>query len=173
MARINIEQIRALGDPVTTYNWDLEFITIPAMLTFNSSDINIRCESVGIPKVNGESLSVRIRGLPPVNYPGLYTPDQSWTMNMIETEDRVGSLMIQQWQNACYNFVNGTGLPKAQIEAQIKITQLDKQNNSGMWYLLHGAYIENGQAGDTLQGSAAEIIRPQITFKYDYFEQGK
>ena len=65
--RPKLNQIRALGDFADNVHWYIQFTTIPSGVDLNSDDINLRCESVAIPKRDGTKVSVQVRGLPPVH----------------------------------------------------------------------------------------------------------
>lgn len=167
--RPTVDNIRGLGDFATLVNWDLQFVTIPSGLSFASQDLNFRCESADIPKSTGESTSIRIRGLPPVKQPGLYTPSGTITLAMNETVDNMISKAITQWREMCYEMKTGIQKKKTEVEAQIRLVRMDRQDKEIFEYMLFGVFLEDADPGGQLGAAAADVVKPTLTLSYDYF----
>ena len=58
-----IENIRGLGHHQTTYDWGIQFISLPSLLTgFTSADLNTRCQTSTIPSRTMEEIPIQLRG---------------------------------------------------------------------------------------------------------------
>lgn len=166
--RPTFSQIRNLGDPAFTNTWDLQFLKLPQGVNLTSDDINFRCESVGIPKKNGEKVTIQIRGLPPVHYPGTTIPEGSITFTFIETNNVITEL-LHKLTEMNQDSETGAGLPKSELEMEIRIVRLNKANKPIWEYHLVGCFMETADPGGELNGGNAEALRPTATFSYDNF----
>lgn len=169
--RPTFNQIRNLGDPALTNLWDLQITKPPTGLSFDVDGLNFRCESVGIPKKSGSKISVQIRGLAPVHYPGTLTPEGSLTFNFTETEDNFITKIISDLTNLTQDSETGAGIPKAELEMEIKITRLNRQNKPIWEYNLVGCFMESPDPGSDLNGGDADVLKPSMTISYDNFTE--
>ena len=172
MARPTFNQVRELGDFATTVNWYLQFTEVPQGFSISDfEEINIRCESTSVPKREGQMSDVQIRGLPPVHQPGLYLPETSWTCQVVETVDNKVTNMLRELTTIHYEQGTGKAKPKKDCQCKIRIVRLNRQDEEIYEYVLIGAYLTSYETGADLQGSAAEIIKPSLTFTFDDFTE--
>lgn len=173
MARPTIDQVRQMGDFLTMYRWDVTINGPLGVQGIPSSDkLNFRCETSEIPKINGQSMEINVRGHK-VKQPGIYTYDNIYTLTFVETTDAVLHTFVKQWREALWATKTGiSAAPKNQLQGEIILRQLDNQDK-GVWeYVLRGVYIESYDFG-SLDGSASDSQKPTVTFSYDYFEDKK
>ena len=58
-----IEQLRGLGHHQTTYDWGIQFISLPSLISgFTSSDLNTRCTTANVPEMSIEEMPLTLRG---------------------------------------------------------------------------------------------------------------
>lgn len=172
MARPTLNQVRNLGDFATSVNWYIHFTRLPE--GFNEadfSDLNLRCESAGVPKREGNMSEVQIRGLPVVHQPGLYLPETTWTCSLVETVDNKVTNLFQRLVSIHYEQGTGKAKPKKDCECEIQIVRLNRQDEPIYEYNLLGAYLSSYETGADLQGSSADIIKPSLTFTFDDFTE--
>jgi hypothetical protein len=171
MARPTIENVRAVGDWATTVNWNLTFVNFPKAIAGapTKEDLNIRCESTDIPKSTGTSTEIMIRGHK-VKQPGLYMPAGTLVLTFNESVDNKISTFIRRWREACYETRTGFQNLKSQVECNIKLTRLNRQDVGIFEYELIGAFLEDYDPGGQLQGQSADLLKPTITVSYDYFK---
>ncbi|MCK5617232.1 hypothetical protein KAR91_86005, partial [Candidatus Pacearchaeota archaeon] len=65
MAKINIDELRAQRDYAQVTKWNITFVTLPAIGAFGfpiSDALNLRCESIELPKASNQKFEVMIRG---------------------------------------------------------------------------------------------------------------
>jgi len=172
MARPTVDNLRSLGDFQTTVDWDIQFIELPAVLSdYLPEDLNLQCESTDIPKSSGTSTDVWLRGHKS-KQPGLWTPVGTITMTMNETVDGYVREFIRRWREACWQSRTGIQQTKSDVEAQIMLYQLDRQNNYQYQYHMIGVYLEDYDTGGQLQAQSADLLKPTLTLSYDYFIDG-
>lgn len=169
--RPTIDQIRGLGDFATLVNWDLQFVSLPSGISAGSQDLNLRCESTDVPKSTGQSTQIQIRGLPPVKQPGLYIPSGTIALVFNETVDNTVSKLITQWREMCYEMKTGKQKKKSEVEAQIRLVRMDRQDKEIYEYMLYGAFLEDYDTGGQLGAASADVVKPSLTLSYDYFEE--
>ena len=170
MAGITLAQVRGLGDFATTNNWDVEFLTLPQGLGAISQGINLRCISTDIPSKSGSSVSVQIRGLPPVKQPGIYTPGGTIELSIVETVDNFVSQVILDWREMCFQTGTGNARLKKDVEAVVRLTRKDRTNKPIWQYTLIGVFLENASLGGLSADAGA--IQGSLTFSYDDYEEG-
>lgn len=168
--RPSLSDIRSLGDFATTYNWYLQFLNAPAGI--DGSALNLRCETTDIPKKTGQSISVQIRGLPPIKQPGIYAPTGTLTLQVAETIDSKSSEIIKNWREMCYETNTGKAKRKSEVETQVRLVRLDRADNPIWEYVLLGAFLEDYDLGQ-LQGASSDNMKPSLILSYDDFTERK
>lgn len=169
--RPKLNEIRALGDFADTVHWYIQFTTIPSGVDLTSDDINLRCESVPIPKRNGEKVSAQVRGLPPVHQPGLYIPEGEMTVTLFENTNNRITKGIQQLVEMNYKQGTGEAKTKAEVEFGVRLVRMDRTHKEIYEYVFYGCFLDKYEPGGELQGSSAELLKPTITFSYDDFTE--
>lgn len=171
MSRPTLQQIRALGDFADTVHWYIQFNNIPSGVDLTSDDINLRCESVPIPKREGSKVSAQIRGLPPVHQPGLYIPEGTMTVTLFENTNNRITKGIQQLVDMNYKQGTGQAKTKAEVEFSVRIVRLDRTHKEIYEYNFIGCFLDSYDPGGELQGSSADMLKPTLTFSYDDFTE--
>lgn len=167
---IDVKQVRGLPDFAPLYKWDLAVTTGPAAID-TPGGLNVRCLSTDVPKAQaGQTIEVGIRGIYK-NQSGIYQYNGSITLAFAETVDNTIKQWLTDWREACYNSQDGTAAPQADIEANILLTMLDRQDQAIWKYELIGVFLEDyDHAGSQLDGETSDIQRPSITVRYDTFK---
>ena len=164
--RPNINQVRSLTDFTTSYQW---YVTInpPRGVPFpTSNEINLRCISADIPRLNDQPLSTEIRGHK-VWQPGIHVYTPTIVLTMAELIDMLVNNWIQRWREACWRSRTGIHQTKDNIEASITLVRLNRQDEPIWNYHLVGCFLSE-YTQDTL-GTSNELFRPALTITYDYF----
>lgn len=171
MARPSIDQIRSIGNVTQLFRWNLQIAAFPSAITAppTTEALNLRCESVELPKLTNQPVEVNIRGHK-VKQPGIGQYAGTLQMTFIETVDNVVHNFLRQWREACWQTKTGISRPKTELEAIILIHRLNQQDEPIWEYKLIGAFLEDYDAGGTLDGTSTESLRPVFTLSYDYFE---
>lgn len=171
MARPTIDNIRDLGDFATVYKWYLSIDTPPpGVASFPDSDqLNFRCISADLPKLDGQSIEVTLHGHK-VKQPGIHNYSGTITLTFVETIDNLITEAFRQWREACYESKTGIQKSNNDVKAVIRLTRLDRQDVEIYSYKLIGCYLETFDPGGTLSDSANDTFKPVCTISYDYFE---
>ena len=171
--RPNIEEIRGLGDFATVYQWNISIIKQPTVLSpgqrLTSSELNLRCISTDLPKVDDEKIMTNIRGHK-VKQAGQATYSDALELQFAETINNKIHLFLSGWMQACWRFRTGVHVLKADAEATFLWQRLDRQDNPIWWYKTYGTLIQAynlPKASNENQG-----FQPSMTVTIDYFEEG-
>jgi len=170
MSKVTIDQLRSLPDFAQVTKWDLTFITLPVLgpLGFPLSEqLNVRCESIEVPKTTNQKFDVMVRGHKVVNS-GILDYGNTMTVTFVETVDNTIFNFVKAWREACWASRTGRALSKKDLEATIMITLLDNQDNARAKYTVYGAFLESADFG-TLDGSTSDAQKPSITLAYDFY----
>lgn len=171
MPRPSIDDIRSIGDVATLYRWNVDFVSFPTALAGppTTESLNLRAETTEMPKRTGQSIETLIRGHK-VKQPGIYDYGNVLTMTFVETVDSVIANFMRNWREICSETRTGIAQNKVDVEATILITRLNNLDESIWEYKLVGCFLEDMEAGGTLDGQSSDSIKPSLTFSYDYFE---
>lgn len=170
MATFTIDQLRNLPDYQQMTKWDMRFLTLPlvGVLAFPlANDINIRCESVEIPRATTNQIDVDIRGHRTV-IPGITNYQNTMTITFTETVDNKIKLFLKAWRELLWGTRTGTSFSKSQVEGTLQLMMLNNQDQAIYNFIVYGCFPLESDLG-TLDGSSSEIMRPSVTFAYDYF----
>ena len=172
MPRPTIEQIRGIGDVTSLFRWNLNFVAFPSVGSYPASqDLNLRCETAELPKLTITPTEINLRGHK-VKQQGIGTYTNTLPITFIETIDNVIANFFREWREACWETRTGKSNTKENVEARIKINRLDNEDNEIWFYELIGCFLEDYEAGGTLDGTTSEPLKPSITISYDYFKDG-
>ena len=171
--------IRGIGDFATVYQWNITLpsspITSPIIGASDvEDDFNLRCFSSEVPKrapVGAQDIWIRGHH---VKQPGIYDSTHTLTLVFLETVDSLVASMMKAWRDACWDPVTGQQLSKENLEADVRLVRLNRQDEEIWEYILHGCFYEDGDptGGTPLDGSTSDIIRPSMILSYDWFEDG-
>jgi len=170
MSRPTLQNIRGLADFATLYEWDLAFTAVPAGLTINTDDVNFRCLSSTVPKMATPSAPVNIRGHQ-VNYNTVATYDGTITLSFVETIDNKISLIGKAWRDLIWQPNTGKQASKADCQAEIILTRMDRSNNPIWAYKLIGCILTAYDPGGDFADSG-DVVKPTFTLQYDMFIDG-
>lgn len=170
MSSINLEQLRNLPDYKQMTKWGIRFVTLPAVGALGfplSDDLDLRCESVELPKATNTKFEVQTRGHKTL-HSGIVDYGNTLTLTFKETVDNTLFNFVKAWRELCWSAREGRSFTKSEIEATLLITQYDNQNNPVSKYTIYGCFFESDDFG-TLDGSSPEAQTVSLTLSFDYF----
>ncbi len=167
------DNVKSLNDPQFLHNWKMD-IKFPSKGTYPDPDaISWRVLTSDIPTASVLHASMTVRGHT-VAYPsGIVKYTETLAMTFIEDKDGTVKEFMRQWREACAETRTGKAGKKSEVEARITLTMLDTQDNSTFSITLYGCMYENSNLNSLENGSAANMQQPQLTIRYDIFEDKK
>lgn len=169
--RADIHSLRMLTDFVTSYQWFLRFDSFPSGNEFETTedDMNIRCISSTIPTFKDQPIPTDIRGHK-VWQPGIHQYTQNITLTMAENIDMMINNFIVGWREACRKTGTGVHMMKDEVEANITLVRLNRQDEPIWYYHLVGCFLAGYEQGEL--GTENTLFRPTLLINYDYFTDG-
>lgn len=167
MTRITQEQLRQLPSFSELTKWNVQFLELPTLnLPFDvSTYANLRAETSTVPKKTNQKIEIRIRGQR-IFQNGLDEWDGTLTMTFLETDDAALRQLITAWTELAQDSNTGKQAAKSDLEASLRLTMLNKEDEEIYEFILKGVFIEDSDIG-SLDGSSSDVLRPSITFSYD------
>ena len=170
---VSQEVLRELGEVAQLHRWHLRFDGGPSAATPPPADeVNLLCQSAEVPRMeSGEQTTINIRQHQ-IMRPGIRKFSHTINLTFIEVEDNTISTWLRDWRLAVFDPITGNQMPLEEIQADVVLTRLDKQDN-GIWeYKMYGCYHNGGEPTGGELGSDEEILRPTLELYYDSFEEG-
>jgi hypothetical protein len=170
MAKITIDQIRALPDFAQVTKWDLTFVTLPGVGAFgfpSSEDLAIRVESIEMPKATNQKFEVQLRGHKTM-HSGILDYGNTMTITFAETVDNKIFNLVKAWRELVWGSRQGNSFSKSDLEATLLLTLLDNQDVERAKYTIFGCFYEADDFG-TLDGTTSDAIKPALTLSYDFY----
>lgn len=172
MAGITLAQIKAIGNVGHRHRWNLIVSSFPAVVPYDSDELNVRCISSGVPKLVGTTTEVKIRGMQ-VNQNGIFAPEGPITLTFIETVNNMIQNFLKAWRDATWDQQTSVSQSKTDLEAIIILQLLDQANIARWQYELKGCILESyDPTGGDLDNESTDGQRPAITIRYDFFKDG-
>ena len=170
MSTIDIEALRALPDYAMATKWDVTFVTLPAVGAFGfplSESLNLRCDSIELPKASNQKFEVMVRGHKTF-HSGILDYGNTMTLTFNETVDSAIMTFCKAWRELTHASRTGKSFKKADIEATLLIVLYDNEGKARAKYTIYGAFWESDDFG-TLDGTSSEGMKPSLTLSFDYF----
>jgi hypothetical protein len=172
MAGITLQQIKAIGNVGHRHRWNFILSSPPAVVPYDSEELNVRCISSGVPRLVGTTTEIKIRGIQ-VNQNGILAPEGPITLTFIETNNNMIQNFLKAWRDATWDQETSVSQPKTDLEAVIILQLLDQSNNARWQYEMKGCILESyDPMGGDLDGESTDGQRPAITIRYDWFKDG-
>ena len=169
MPRPSIEQLRNIGDAATVYQWNLNFITFPsAVVSPAAGDLNLRCLSTTTPNKATEKQELSIRGHK-IYQPGVAMYGNELTLTFVETVDNKVATMLANWHEACVATNSGAHKTRNEVQCNIQIERLNRQDSPIWGYTLLGCFLLNYNHGDL--SDMNDQVKPTVTINFDYFKE--
>ena len=166
MAKLSLEEVRSIGNPQNTYNWNLKITQPPALVPI-ATDLNVRCTTSELPVVASENPGITIRSHE-VKFNGVQKLAGTLTLNFFEDDLATIRTFIRDWRVAQRDPLTGKQAKKDDIEAVFTLETLDNDDNANWTIDLIGCMYNNSNFGGLESGSSAGMMQPTLTIDYDY-----
>ena len=169
--RPNINEIIGVQNFAVLYRWEVIFPQLPNAMAnasvYSLDDLNLRALSSEYPKYTQEEIETSLSGHK-VYQAGMRTYDPI-TLTFVEAEDGLIQNFIRDCGTLLWKPGYGTQANKADyVFPNVILRPLRADDTPIVEYTLKNAWIQNHTIGNP-DGSSNEVIKPEITFRYDYF----
>ena len=164
----SIDTLRALGHHATTYDWGIQFISLPAAITgFTTADLNTRCSTTQLPARNIQEIPISLRGHKVIQH-GIVDYGNTLDMTLYETVDSKVSNFLEAYMNIEWSPLTGVQTPKTLNQSAFLLTLLDSEQKARKYYTIVGAWLK-GWDPIELQSESSNIIAYNCHWSFDYY----
>ena len=167
MARTSFQNILALPDAASTWNFALFFPTIPGS---NMTDLTYRVMTATIPASKIEPLEIQLAGVKKQEA-GRATYDGTFQVTFLETVDYAGYLAMRKWRDYARSWKNNTGTNFNQYTVNLELDAFDNAGAVSQTFILAGSFITD-IADVSLNGGETQAVNLQATFAFQYVDDG-
>ena len=169
-----VDVMEYLGDPAPAHHWAIGFQRLPAPIQAVYPDINMHCVTTAVPRrTAGEPLAIQLRGHQ-FERPASYNDEHTIEMEFIETTDNAVSAFLREFRNFMWD--TRTGLraagPYAEYTCTCILNRMNNQDQAIWHYTMYGCYYRDHDPVGGQLGADSEVIRPNMTLYYDWFDDG-
>lgn len=170
MTRPSIDEIIGVQDFAVLYRWEV-IVTLPNAIansgSYSADILNVHAISSEYPKFSNDEIEVSMHGHK-VYQAGMRTYDPI-TLTFIEDSDGTIQNFIRDLGALVWRPGAGTQEAKTDYVCPTIILRPLKADNSAIHtYTLKNAWMQNHTIGNP-DGGANETIRPEVTWRFDYF----
>lgn len=159
-----IEQVRNLGSPQKSYNFEIVIPDIPGGASGDS--LRLRVNTATIPGFGSNEPIEAAHGGHVVKYPGRGTYPRTWTFEVMEYEDMFWYDALQKWHALQWDRDTGVQQTPDQYKKTVEVHLLNSNKDVTMKVILHGAYIED-VPDVTLDYNSSTPVNVSVTLGYD------
>jgi hypothetical protein len=164
--RTSIQDVRSLGDPLQTYNWDVIFTRIPG--TADVKPFTFKAMTTSIPGVLLESVPVALHGIE-LRYAGRANYTHQLPLTLLENRDVSTRDMLIKWNRSARDWISNTGTYKDAYSVTVQMLLYNDIPQVVRTINLYGCWPET--VDDTaVDGQASGAVQTSVTLSFDYFE---
>ena len=167
MARTSLQNIMALPDAASTWNFALFFPTIPGS---NMTDLTFRVMSTSIPASKVEPMEIQLAGVKKVEA-GRAMYDGTFQVTFLETVDYADYLALRKWRDYTRSWKRNSGTSFNQYAINLELDVFDNAGAVSQTFILVGAWL-NDIADISLNGGESAAVNLQATFSFQYVDDG-
>lgn len=166
--RPTIENVRELQHHQSLYDWGIQFINLPSILTgFTSSDLNTRCQTVDLPSRSMDEIEISLRGHRVFQH-GKVNYGNTLAMTLYETQDSKVQDFLKAYMNMQWTPITGSQVPKSLNQCAFLLTLLNSENEPTYQYTIIGAWLKDYKPSGSL-GSDSAVLSWNLTWQFDYW----
>lgn len=176
----SLDEVKNLKDPLKQFvsTWTFAFSpNSKAAGLFDSKDLELRCQSYGLPTLTGDQTEVTWGGFKRI-YAGKQTRQGSWSVKFTEVWDASIMEGFKKWMNVYNDYVNGHISLISDYRADVNIMLVnpevyDSEEVKEAYNIkLYDVFPTEISLGGDINASGSEPIEIGGTFNFNYFLMG-
>jgi hypothetical protein len=164
MPRTSLQDVRSVGDPLLSFNWDFLIPRFPGVN--DSRKFTFKCQTAVLPGMLLEQVPVRLHGVE-LRYAGAKNFSHSFPLTLLETSDVNSRDMFVRWTELARSWVLNTGSPADIYKTNAQLVIYDDTPKVTRTINIFGLWPENVDDAQ-LDGQQSAAVTYNITFSYDY-----
>lgn len=166
MARSSIFDVRSVGDPAQSWNFDFFLPTIPG--SPDSRDLTYKCQTTDLPGMGLDVVDVALHGIN-IPYAGRAIYTHTINVTFLETRDWSTREKMRRWRETARSWINNSGAYYETYAVDAEIALYDDLPQVVRTVKLHGLWPET-ISEVSLDGSSSNLVLQTVTFRYAYPE---
>lgn len=166
MPKTSIQDLRSLGDPLQTYNWDLILPRMPG--TADTKPFTFKVMTTSIPGMMLESVPVALHGFE-LRYAGRQNFSHQLPVTLIENRDASTRDMLVKWNRTARDWISNTGTYKDVYSVTAQLVLYDDLPQIVRTINIYGCWPETIDDA-AVDGQASGIVQISMTLSYDFHE---
>lgn len=176
MPSLELNRIRSINDLVHTNKWTFELISVPepvsSLANIPPGDVlDPYTVTVDLPVVRISPLEVVHRGLS-INVPGSLDFDKQVNVTFLESNNKIIKF-FEVWRS----MVSKISIPVSYstsgsfegLKGSFSLTMLNRQLKPLFTVTFEGVFVLSMELGQAVGEKGADVLRPNVSFSYDYF----
>lgn len=164
MGRTSYDDVRSVGDPLLSFNWDLILPRIPGINSARA--FTFKCQTAVIPGMLLESVPVALHGVE-LRFAGRKNYSHSFPVTILETRDVNTRAMFVAWSEFARSWTLNTGTSKDLYAVPAQLLLYDDTPSIVRTITIFGMWPENVDDA-ALDGQASAAVTYNVTFSYDH-----
>lgn len=164
MARTSLQDVRSVGDPLLSFNWDLILPRIPGIA--DTRNFTFKCQTAVIPGMMLEQVPVALHGVE-LRFAGRKNYSHSLPVTILETADADTRAMFVAWNEFARSWTLNTGAPKDLYSVPAQLVLYDDTPKVVRTITIFGLWPETVDDAQ-LDGQASAVVTYNVTFSYDH-----
>lgn len=166
MPRTSIQNVRSIGDPLQSWNWD---IFIPRMPGSNDSrEFTFKAQTSIIPGFMLESVPVALHGVE-LRFAGRKNYSHSFPVTILETNNMSTRDMFVRWNELARSWINNAGTSKDVYSTDMRMILWDDTPKAIKTVMVVGVWPETVDDAQ-MDGQTSGVVTYNISFSYDLTE---
>jgi len=161
---VTLEDVRRIGDPLRSYNFDLLITSMPG--NGDGNLIRLSVTTASIPGFAVESFESNHHGHT-IKHAGRGIHTRTLTIEYEESSDLRIYNAFRSWRDLQWHPVTGVQAEPAEYKTDGFLELYDAGKNQTKRIKMIGMYVED-VADSILDGAASDSVKVSVTFSYDY-----
>lgn len=163
---IQIEELRSLGEPLKTYQFEV-VIPVPPGGGIDGESLRLRVDSASIPGIGVSDIAVNAGGHV-VHYSDRVTYSHKWKFGVRDYEDLRITQALKAWHALQWDRTTGVSRPKTEYSTDVYVQLLAGDKQPLQTFRLIGCFISDIPE-IPLNYTQSSIVVYDVTLTYDYF----
>ncbi len=167
--RTSLQNVMALPDAAQAWNFDFFIPAIPGT-TYSAQNLTFKCKTTELPASSIEPVKIELHGVAKQEA-GRATYQHTFNTTFMETVDYATYMALRAWRDTMRSWKNNTGT-NSQVYKQN--CELDLYDNAGViaQTIIIAGCFPTDIGNVTLDGTQSAVVDLQITWSFDYLNDG-
>lgn len=177
MPKVDLRRVRSIGEPIHANDWRFELLAVPQPVLSTTGlslgdSVDPQTVSLDFPRMQAQPQELLHRGLS-INIPSPVDFEKQVSITFLETKDLRILKLFEVWRA----MVSRISLPVSYspdgtyegLKGSFSVTLLSRKLEPLVTIVFQGVFVLSLDMGQASEAKGADLIRPVVTFSYDFF----